>query len=106
MATSKDITITYPPSKAFPDTATTSNIMSILISGIFGVNLKQDFLANGTDTLPGLKLTLSGNVINGTRSLVYGQAKLNDYNYYNLTYVIPDDLGEEVPTLVLGFEKV
>lgn len=80
--------------------------MSILFLGVFGLNLKSDFLANGTGELPGLKLTLTGNVVNGTRSLVYGQAKLNDYSYYNLTYVIPEDLGGEVPTLVLGFEKV
>lgn len=80
--------------------------MSILIGGIFGTNLKQDFLANGTGLLPGLKLTLSGNVVDGNRTLIYGQAELNDYYYYNLTYVIPEDLGGEVPTLVLGYEKI
>jgi len=86
--------------------------MTFLISGFNGVTLPADFLSaqtNYTHTLPGLKLTVSGNVPTNTgdggRSFIYGVGTLNDQSYYNLTYVIPEQL-EGVPTITFEFEKL
>ncbi|KAF8063496.1 hypothetical protein FPV67DRAFT_1701190 [Lyophyllum atratum] len=107
IATSKNLTISYPPSRAFPDLETgTSKVMTFLISGFRHVSLGADFLENGTAVLPGLRLSLSGNVVvHGTRLFEYGLGTLNDLMYYNLTYTIPDTL-EGAPQVVLAFEKV
>lgn len=80
--------------------------MTFLISGLNGLTLDSSILANGTGALPGLRLTLSGNVLNGTRSLIYGAGSINDLSYYNLTYVIPTDLAGEVLQIVWSFEKI
>ncbi|KIY67025.1 hypothetical protein CYLTODRAFT_462105 [Cylindrobasidium torrendii FP15055 ss-10] len=106
VVSSTNLTIKYPPSRAFPEHSTTSNIMSFLFSGVYKTTLTQDFLANGTAVYSGLKLTVSGNVASGNRTLVYGQDAINEVSFYNLTYTIPDDLGDEVPTLIWEFEKL
>lgn len=79
--------------------------MCFLISGFRGLTLGSDFLANGTGELPGLRLNVSGNLVEkGSRSLFYELTTLNDLMFYNLTYFIPPDLGE-VPEIVISFEK-
>ncbi|KAG5651479.1 hypothetical protein H0H81_008510 [Sphagnurus paluster] len=106
-ATSSALSIAYPPSRAFPELATgKSNVMTFLISGFRRVSLGADFLANGTGTLPGLQLRVSGNVAEkGKRLFEYGVGNLNNLAYYNLTYVVPDGL-EGVPEIVFEFKKV
>ncbi|GLB42799.1 hypothetical protein LshimejAT787_1202480 [Lyophyllum shimeji] len=98
VATSQNLTISYPPSRAFPNLATgISKTMTLLISGFRHVSLSPDFLANGTAVLPGLRLSVSGNVaVHGARFFQYGVGTINDLMYYNLTYAIPDGL-EGVP---------
>ncbi|KAK7682356.1 hypothetical protein QCA50_014561 [Cerrena zonata] len=101
IATSSNITITYPPSKSFPANASISNIISLAFNGIYGFDFPADFLASGSAEIPGLKLTVE---TNGNRTkFLYGEATLNDQKYYNLTYTFT---GPETPRLVLGFEKV
>ncbi|KAF5370512.1 hypothetical protein D9615_010337 [Tricholomella constricta] len=106
-ASSKSLTISYPPSRAFPSLDTgSSNIMTFLISGFKHVSLGVEFMANSTSMLPGLRLTLSGNVVaQSTWMFEYGNGALNNLLYYNLTYLIPDGL-EGVPEIVLAFEKI
>jgi hypothetical protein len=99
------LTIAYPPSTAF-NTTLTSGVMTFLFGGFPHLSLPADFLANGTGTLPGLRLALSGNVVSdGTRSLVYGVGTINDLLYYNLTYAF-GDLGGEVPRIMIAVEKI
>ncbi|KAK7026850.1 hypothetical protein VNI00_015392 [Paramarasmius palmivorus] len=106
IATENNLTISYPPSKAFPSSdGPSSNTMTFLFSGHNFVTLPADFLANGTGELPGLSLRVSGNVLNGTRTFQYGSGTINDLRYYDLTYTIPSDL-EEVPTITFSFRKV
>ncbi|KAG6909244.1 hypothetical protein DXG01_001426 [Tephrocybe rancida] len=107
VATEKNLTISYPPSRAFPTFTTgLSNVMTFLISGFRLVTLSEDLFANGSAVLPGLKLTLTGNVVDaGQRLFAYDKAvPINDLQYYNLTYVLPE--GLEVPEIVLTFEKI
>lgn len=105
-ANEQNLTIAYPPSRAFPDTFSPSNVLSLLVSGIPGFPLDQGFGSEGTMELPGILLTFSGNLATrAQRSLVYGATMLNDLVFYNLTYMIPGDLGE-VPELVISFEKL
>ncbi|KAF9004872.1 hypothetical protein BDZ89DRAFT_1049334, partial [Hymenopellis radicata] len=107
IATSTNLTITYPPSRAFPDDATSSKVMTFLFSGITGVSLPSDFLANGISAdLSGIRLSVSGNAASGNRMFVYGSGTINDVSYYNLTYVIPELGAGEEARIVFGFEKV
>ncbi|KAJ6527180.1 hypothetical protein B0H19DRAFT_1196617 [Mycena capillaripes] len=99
------LTIAYPASKAFNSTLT-SGVMTFLFGGFPHVTLPVDFLVNGSGTLPGLRLALSGNVVTGgTRSLVYGAGSINDLSYYNLTYAF-GDLGGTVPEILIEVEKI
>ncbi|KAF9448777.1 hypothetical protein P691DRAFT_729053 [Macrolepiota fuliginosa MF-IS2] len=103
-ANAHNLTIAYPPSRAFPDTYSPSNILTLIISGIPGHALDLDFGAEGTAELPGIQLSFSGNLAGrAQRSLVYGAAMLNDLSFYNLTYMIPANLSE-IPKLVISFE--
>ncbi|KAG6865534.1 hypothetical protein C0991_001727 [Blastosporella zonata] len=106
VVTEKNLSISYPPSRAFPDLATgKSNVMTFLVSGFRGVTLPPDFGSGGSANLPGLKLAVSGNVVDeGQRIFVYGVAFINDLPYYNLTYVLPE--GLDVPEIVLAFDKM
>ncbi|THU86168.1 hypothetical protein K435DRAFT_868537 [Dendrothele bispora CBS 962.96] len=116
-ASSNSLTVSYPPSQAFPgpNSTVTSNSMSFLFSGIKGVSLGNDFLMNGTAELPGLKLTVGGNVVDvvnegkGNRTFVYGEEDLNGFLFYNLTWVFDREELEgrgEVPEVRFEFEKV
>ncbi|KIY52468.1 hypothetical protein FISHEDRAFT_35228 [Fistulina hepatica ATCC 64428] len=106
VASSTNLTIAYPPSRAFPDNSTTSDIMTFLISGITNVTLPGDFLSNGSSyDLPGLRLSVSGNVASGSTTLLYGASPDDVYNYYNFTYTIPENLTD-TPVLVLSYEKL
>ncbi len=81
--------------------------MTFLFSGIAGVSLPIDFLANGVSTdLSGIRLSVSGNAVSGNRTFVYGSGSINDVSYYNLTYTIPELGAEEEARIVFGFEKV
>ncbi|KAJ7676870.1 hypothetical protein DFH06DRAFT_1169211 [Mycena polygramma] len=104
-ASQKGITIANPASTAFNSTLT-SNVMTFLFGGLPHLSLSADFLANGSGTLPGLRLTVSGNVVrDGIRSLVYGAGTINDLPYYNLTYAF-GDTGGAVPQIVIEVEKL
>ncbi|KAJ7348179.1 hypothetical protein DFH08DRAFT_158109 [Mycena albidolilacea] len=104
------LTIAYPPSTAFASNTTvaapTSNVMTFLFGGFPHLSLPADFLANGTGTLPGLQLAVSGNVLSaGVRTLVYGASTINDLPYYNLTYSF-GDLDSGVPQIEIVVEKI
>ncbi|KAJ6471753.1 hypothetical protein C8R47DRAFT_1297074 [Mycena vitilis] len=104
-ASQKGIIIAYPASSAFNSTLS-SNVMTFLFGGLPHLSLSADFLANGSGILPGLRLTVSGNVVkDGIRSLVYGAGTINDLQYYNLTYAF-GDLGGAVPQIDIGVEKL
>ncbi|ESK90726.1 hypothetical protein Moror_4112 [Moniliophthora roreri MCA 2997] len=106
IATANNLTILYPPSRAFPSKDQfSSNIMTFLFSGFNFLTLPADFLANGTGELPGISLHVLGNILNGTYTFLYGSGTINDLQYYNLTYIIPPAL-EEIPTITFLFEKV
>ncbi|KAF5371592.1 hypothetical protein D9758_003428 [Tetrapyrgos nigripes] len=128
VATSTNLTISYPPSKAFPsNSSSSSNIMSLLISGLKRVSLGPDFLANGTGELPGLRLDITGNFFDVgnvsvgnainvdinedasseslKRTLVYGANTINDFSFYNLTYYIPTSF-QGTPEVTIAFEKL
>ncbi|KAJ7588100.1 hypothetical protein C8J56DRAFT_860795 [Mycena floridula] len=105
VASSTNIILSYPPSRAFPGDGIESDVMTFLIGGINGLSLDEELLANGTATLPGIQLKISGNVVNGSRSVTYGTGTINDLAYYNVTYVIPDGLTE-TPRIVVGFVKL
>jgi hypothetical protein len=108
IASRTGLTISYPPSRAFPNTTLTSGVMTFLFAGIPHLSVPADLLANGTGVLPGLRLSVSGNVAEaGTRTLVYGAGTINDLAYYNLTYAFSSAaLGGRVPEIVLGVEKI
>ncbi|KAJ7162860.1 hypothetical protein C8R46DRAFT_1101709 [Mycena filopes] len=105
------LNISYPPSKASFNTTVAlspSTAMTFLITGFPHVSLPADFLANGTGTLPGLRVTVSGNVVSaGARSFVYGAGSINDLAYYNLTYAWgAAGLGDAVPEIEIEVEKL
>lgn len=80
-------------------------MMTFLISGFKHVTLDTDFLANGRSNLPGLELTVSGNVPEkGMRSFIYGSGSINDLMYYNLTYLFPGSLL--APEIVFSYKKI
>ena len=79
--------------------------MSFLFSGIRRISLGNDFLVNGTAELPGLRLNISGNIIDGERTFVYGATTLNDFDFYNLTYYVPEGF-EGTPEVTISFEKL
>jgi hypothetical protein len=80
--------------------------MTFLFGGLPHLSLQADFLANGTGTLPGLKLAVSGNVVSaGVRTLVYGASTINDLPYYNLTYSF-GGLDSGVPEIEIVVEKI
>ncbi|THU86169.1 hypothetical protein K435DRAFT_970410 [Dendrothele bispora CBS 962.96] len=113
-ASPTSLTVSYPPSQAFPGPNATviSNSMSFLFSGIKGVSLGNDFLMNGTAELPGLKLTVGGSVVNavnegkGNRTFVYGEEDLNNFLFYNLTWFFERSELEEIPEVRFEFEKL
>ncbi|KAJ3992040.1 hypothetical protein F5050DRAFT_1861295, partial [Lentinula boryana] len=102
VATSKNLTISYPPSQAFPDNSTISNAMSVLISGNHHTTLHKDFLLNGSAELPGLKLNISGSLFGEKRTMIYVPDSINGLSFYNLTYFIPENFSE-IPSLIISF---
>jgi hypothetical protein len=106
IATSSNLTIRYPPSLDYPN-ITTSNSLQLSIASQPDFQLGKTAFSNHTASLPGLDVTLSGNVVEqGNRSLTYG-ATINDLYYYNLTYTFPGNLqsGAAVPELVISWKK-
>jgi hypothetical protein len=77
--------------------------MTFLIGGIFGMDLKGDFLENGTANLPGLDITVSGNAVSeGDRTFTFSGDMINGFVYYNLTYVFLADVDDA--EIVIGYE--
>jgi hypothetical protein len=106
IATSSNLTIRYPPSLDYPN-ITTSNSLQLSIASQPDFQLAKTAFSNHTASLPGLEVTLSGNVVEqGNRSLAYG-ATINDLYYYNLTYTFPGSLRSAgtVPQLVISWKK-
>ena len=107
VATPSNLTIRYVPSQDFAN-ATTSTSMTVVISPIpdhqFGTGSFNN--SDHSESLPGLDVSLSGNVIDqGSLNLAYTGDAINGFNYYNLTVEFAGALGDEVPELVLGFKK-
>jgi len=74
--------------------------MTFLISGIPGHIVPSDFGGGGIEDLPGLKL---GNRVirDAKRILRYGEGMVKGLNYYNLTYVLQDQV--EIPEVVIKY---
>ncbi|KAF9468734.1 hypothetical protein BDZ94DRAFT_1209084 [Collybia nuda] len=107
VATADNLTISYPKSRAFPNLSSIadSSVMTFFISGFKHVTLDTGFLANGSGTLPGLELSVSGNVPRqGVRSFIYGAGSINDLLYYNLTFAFPDSFP--TPEIIISFRKL
>ena len=102
-ASPNNLTLSYVPSRAFPDSATSSKTMTFLISGIPGHIVPSDFGGGGIEDLPGLKLTFLGNRVirDAKRILRYGEGMVKGLNYYNLTYVLQDQV--EIPEVVIKY---
>ncbi|KIK68512.1 hypothetical protein GYMLUDRAFT_721681 [Collybiopsis luxurians FD-317 M1] len=105
IATANNLTVLYPPSRAFPGNATTSKTMSFLFSGHRHLTLHEDFLIGGSAELPGLKLGVSGNLFGQNTTFVYITNSIDGLSFYNLTYFISENFTE-VPSLTISFEKV
>jgi hypothetical protein len=78
IATNASLTISYPPSVAFPSNST-SNHLTLAFSALATIGWGPSFMANNSETLPGLKLSLSGNVVesNSTRKFTYNADGIN-----------------------------
>ncbi|WWD16288.1 hypothetical protein CI109_100714 [Kwoniella shandongensis] len=107
VASSTNLTIRYVPTVDWPN-STVSNAIQLSISSLPNFQLNKGAFANGQASLPGLDVSLSGNVVDqGTFSLTFTGDAINSFEYYNLTYSFPSSLsqGNYVPELVVGFTK-
>ncbi|KAK8869446.1 hypothetical protein IAR55_000010 [Kwoniella newhampshirensis] len=107
VASSSNLTIRYVPSSDWPN-GIVSNSIQLSISSLPDFQLNKGAFADGTASLPGLDVALSGNVVEqGNMSISFTGDGINSFQYYNLTYTIPSPLleGEDVPELVVGFTK-
>lgn len=107
VATSQNLTIRYVPSQDFTNTSISSNVVQLNILSQPDFQLGKSAFANNLASLPGLDLTLSGNIVSqGNRSISYG-ATINNVYYYNLTYTFPASLrnGGGVPEMVVSWKK-
>lgn len=111
-ASSSNLTIQFPPSKAFTANYTAPTQMTIMIGTSPLNNLPSDFLvsSNGTNgMLPGMELELSGNVASGkvNRTLMYNSANtINGFYYYNLTFALGGMPQNTTPELVISYKVV
>jgi hypothetical protein len=106
VATQNNLSISYPPSQDFSN-GTLSNMIQLSISSIPDFQLSNSSFT-GKTSLPGLDVTLSGNVVDqGKKSLSFTGAQINGFYVYNLTHSFDSSLRDngEVPTLVVEFEK-
>ena len=93
-ASSSNLTIRFPTSKAFPANYTAPTQMTLMFGTSPLTVLPDDFLVASNQTngkLPGMELMLSGNVASGAvkRSLTYDSSKnINGFYYYNLTFAL------------------
>ncbi|KAJ1033090.1 hypothetical protein NDA16_000368 [Ustilago loliicola] len=109
-ASSSNMTIRFPPSRAFAANYTAPTQMTLM----FGISpltwLPDNFLlaANKTEgNLPGMELELSGNVASSAvkRSLTYDSSKdVNGFYYYNLTFALAGLPQNTVPELVVSYK--
>jgi len=78
-------------------------MMTFLISGIPGHILPSNFGEGGVEDLPGLQLVFSGNRVirDAERVLRYGEGMVKGLSYYNLTYVLQDQV--EIPEVVIKY---
>jgi hypothetical protein len=107
VATQDSLTVRYLPPSDFPDSPT-SNRIAIRIGCIPDVHLGHDFLQDGTASLPGLDLRISGNVVeNSKRTISFSlKQKLHGAFYYEIVYTFPPSLRDsDVPTLVISVKK-
>lgn len=110
IASSSNLTIRFPPSKAFAANYTAPTQMTLMFGTSPLSNLPSDFLVSSNVTqgmLPGMELTLSGNVASSAvnRSLTYDSSKnINGYFYYNLTFALGGLPQNSVPELVLSYQ--
>lgn len=111
-ASASSLTIRFPPSIAFAANYTTPSHMTIMIGTSPLNNLPSDLLVSSNHTngaLPGIELTLSGNVASNVveRSLTYDSSKnVNGFYYYNLTFSLSSLPKSTVPELVVSYKVV
>ncbi|GAC94055.1 hypothetical protein PHSY_001624 [Pseudozyma hubeiensis SY62] len=111
-ASSSNLTIRFPPSRAFAANYTAPTQMTLMFGTSPLNNLPSDFLvsSNSTNgTLPGMELSFSGNVASGAvnRSLTYDSSKnINGFYYYNLTFALGGLPKDAVPELVVSYKVV
>ena len=104
------MTISFPPSKAFAANYTAPSQMTLMFGTSPLNNLPSNFLlsSNSTNgTLPGMELTLSGNVASSAvnRSLTYDSSQnINGFYYYNLTFALGGLPQNTVPELVVSYK--
>ncbi|TKY85644.1 hypothetical protein EX895_005183 [Sporisorium graminicola] len=109
-ASSSNLTIRFPHSKAFAANYTVPTQMTLMVGTSPLNNLPSNFLvsSNSTNgTLPGIELTLSGNVASSAvnRSLTFDSSKnVNGFYYYNLTFALGGLPQNTVPELVVSYK--
>lgn len=108
-ASESNITIRFPPSRAFSANYTAPSQMTLMIGTSPLDNLPSDLLlhSNATSAVPGIQLELSGNVAAGSvnRSLTYDSSKtVNGFYYYNLTFALGSLPKTQVPELIIAYK--
>ncbi|KAJ1025537.1 hypothetical protein NDA13_004345 [Ustilago tritici] len=109
-ASASNLTVRFPPSKAFAANYTAPTQMTLM----FGISplawLPDDFLLASNRTegkLPGMELELNGSVASGAvkRSLTYdSEKKVYGFYYYNLTFALGGLAQKTVPQLVVSYK--
>ena len=111
-ASSSNLTITFPPSRAFAANYTAPTQMTLMFGTSPLNTLPSDFLVSSNRTdgkLAGIELELSGNVASNavSRSLTYDSSKnINGFYYYNLTFALGGLPKTAVPELVVSFKII
>lgn len=111
IASSSNLTIRFPHSKAFAPNYTAPTQMTLMFGTSPLNNLPSDFLVSSNRTrgkLPGIELELSGNVAGPevNRTLSYDSSKnINGFYYYNLTFALNSIPTGVVPELVVSWKE-
>lgn len=107
VATSDSLTIRYLKPTDFIDSPTSDRI-AIRIGCLPDMQLGHDFLKDGTASLPGLDIHLTGNVVESCQPIITFslKQKLHGAFFYEVVYQFPSSLREKGdPTLVIGVRK-
>lgn len=109
-ASPSNLTIRFPPSRAFAANYTAPSQMTIMFSITPLAVIPADFLVASNETngkLPGIELSLGGNVASNAvhRSLTFDSSMdINGFYYYNLTFELGGLAQNTVPELVVSYQ--